>query len=89
VLEHDGATGALAVGVPDPRVGQEIGPLVVRRSGAALSCDNLRRHLDKRLAPFKQPRIIRFVSTLPALPNGKPSRGQAALALSEAGSGCA
>lgn len=89
VLEHDGVAAALAVGVPDPRVGQEIGLLVVRRPGAALSCDDLRRHLDERVAPYKQPGIVRFVAVLPSLPNGKPSRGQAALTLSEAASGCA
>ena len=89
VLEHDGVAAALAVGVPDPRVGQEIGLLVVRRPGAALSCEDLRRHLDERVAPYKQPGIVRFVGALPALANGKPSRGGAALALAEAGPGCA
>ena len=62
---------AVALGVPDPRVGENIA-LVVR--GDRASEPELRRHLKRELPNFMQPHAILFRDDLPKSPNGKLDR---------------
>jgi len=51
--------------------------VVVRRPGSALSAEAVRSHCRELLAPYKVPRVVRFVDDVPRLDNGKPSRALA------------
>jgi acyl-coenzyme A synthetase/AMP-(fatty) acid ligase len=67
-----GATAeAVALGVPDPRLGQAI-LLVARGDGAGE--DRLRAHLKRELPGFMQPARIVWRAELPRSPNGKLDR---------------
>ena len=63
---------AVAIGVPDPRLGQAV-CLAVRPSGA-FDEDAVRKALAAALPNFMQPRIIRPYIALPRNPNGKLDR---------------
>ncbi|HXM54466.1 MAG TPA: AMP-binding protein, partial [Candidatus Dormibacteraeota bacterium] len=75
---HPDITACLVLGVPHPVLGEEIAALVQARPGASLTAEAVHAHCGTRLAPYKVPRVIRFVAALPRLPNGKPSRRLAA-----------
>lgn len=62
---------AVALGVPDPRLGEAIA-LVVRGDRADEAA--LRNHLKRELPNFMQPAAILFRETLPRSPNGKLDR---------------
>jgi acyl-CoA ligase (AMP-forming) (exosortase A-associated) len=71
-------TEAVAVGVPDVRLGQAIG-LAVR--GREFEEDSLRKALAAALPNFMQPRVIRNFAVLPRNPNGKLDRSALAAEL--------
>ena len=70
VEEAGFAEEAVAIGVPDERLGQVI-HLVVRGSGEE---GNLRKALRGELPNFMQPSIIQWVEAMPLNPNGKIDR---------------
>lgn len=76
VMEFSGVADAMVFGVDDPTWGQRVALLVVPRG--ALDEAALSRFLRGRLAGFKRPRVMAAVSSLPALPSGKPDRRAAA-----------
>ncbi|MET0235251.1 MAG: AMP-binding protein [Kibdelosporangium sp.] len=65
---------AAAVGVPDERTGERVKAVIVLREGAELTEDQVRDHCAARLAKFKVPGPVEFVSTLPHSVTGKLRR---------------
>jgi long-chain acyl-CoA synthetase len=65
---------AAAIGIPDERTGERVKAVVVLRDGAALTEDQVREHCASRLAKFKVPGPVEFVSTLPHSATGKLRR---------------
>lgn len=59
------------VGVPDDYWGEAICAIVVARSGASPSVDELIAHVRAQISPFKRPRHVLFVDELPLTSNGK------------------
>lgn len=74
LLSHPGVSDAMTFRVPDPVLGEEIGSLVVRRQGAEVTGEDLRRFCLDRLNQFKVPRNILFVASIPRNSAGKPLR---------------
>ena len=83
LAEHPDIVASLAAGCPDPVVGEEVGVLIQLRPGAELDRTDIERHCHDRLAVYKCPRHIRFVTEIPTLDSGKPSRVRAAQMLEE------
>jgi acyl-CoA synthetase (AMP-forming)/AMP-acid ligase II len=71
LLSHAGVLEAAVIGAPDERWGEAVIAFVVRRPGHDLGADTLIAHCKERIAPYKRPRDVRFIDTLPKLPNGK------------------
>ncbi|MXW59950.1 MAG: acyl--CoA ligase [Acidimicrobiia bacterium] len=72
IYQHDAVAEAIVFAVPDERLGEVPGAAVVLRSGGDLDADGLRAHLDGRLAPYKIPAHIWFLTTpLPRNASGK------------------
>ena len=71
-----GVAEAVALGVPDPRLGAAVRLLLRAGKGAdAAELENdVRSHLKQELPNFMQPRDIRFVAAFPANANGKIDR---------------
>jgi acyl-CoA synthetase (AMP-forming)/AMP-acid ligase II len=59
------------VGRPSQDGNEDIIAFVELRAGAALAEDALRTHLRERLAPYKQPAVIRVVEHFPMTGSGK------------------
>jgi len=70
LLEHDDVLEVSVYGVPDERLGEEVGATVY--STQALDDPTLRAFLEPRLARFEIPRYFRFVNApLPRTASGK------------------
>jgi fatty-acyl-CoA synthase len=71
---HPGVAEVAVVGVEDERFGQRLHAYVVASDGAAVSEEELRQLVRTRLAPFKVPREIEFVTELPHTASGKVAK---------------
>ena len=74
ICSHVDVASAMAVGIPDPLLGERIHVLIVPRTGASLEIEALRRHLDSRLERFKHPDAFYRAEALPVGVNGKADR---------------
>jgi 3-oxocholest-4-en-26-oate---CoA ligase len=66
----DGVADAVVVGVPDDRFGEAI-VAVVEASDPAPGADAIIAHVKTKLAAFKAPKRVMFVSSIERAPNGK------------------
>jgi fatty-acyl-CoA synthase len=71
LMDHPGVAECGVIGRPDPRWDEVPVAYVIRRSGAELAADDLKRHVQSQLARFKVPREIIFVEELPRTALGK------------------
>lgn len=66
LASYPGVSEAAAIGIPDPDWGETICAVVVMKERVPVpSLDDLRRHAASRLAPFKHPRRVVAVESLP------------------------
>ena len=76
-----GVAEAAVIGLPDPRMGEEVVAFVVLKPGQVVTADEVAGFCQTRLAKYKCPKEIRFVDALPKSPVGKilrkELRGQA------------
>jgi long-chain acyl-CoA synthetase len=68
---HPNVLEAAVVGLPHETLGEEVAALVVPRSGAGVTPDELQAWAKARLAAYKYPRRIVLVDELPKGPTGK------------------
>lgn len=71
LYQHPDVLEGAVIGVPHADLGEEVAAAVVLRPGAKTSPDDLRKYLKDRVAPYKYPRIIKFVKELPKTSTGK------------------
>ncbi|MGH3235136.1 MAG: AMP-binding protein, partial [Streptosporangiaceae bacterium] len=68
---HPGILEAAVIGKPDERLGEEVVAVVARREGSSVTAEEIIAYCRERLAAYKYPREIRFMSELPKGPSGK------------------
>ena len=77
LLEHEAVAECAVVGLPDLARGSIVSAFVVLKpdhtSGEALA-KHLQEHVKSRLAPYKYPRRIEFIASLPRTETGKLQR---------------
>ena len=71
LYEHPSVAEAAVVGVPDEKMGEEIGAAVVLKQGQDASEEDLQEHCKEQLAAYKYPRRVWFEDDLPKGPTGK------------------
>ena len=74
LLTHPDVAAAEVFGVPDERYGEEVCAFVITRPGRALTEEGLREFCRGRIAHYKVPRHVRFVSEMPVTATGKPQK---------------
>jgi long-chain acyl-CoA synthetase len=65
LLEHEGVLEAATIGVPHSERVETVKSFVVKKPGATVELESLLAFLRARLAPYKVPREIEFLSELP------------------------
>ncbi len=76
LVNHPAVRDAAVVGRPDPEWQEVVCGLVVLADAREASDEELRAHCAASLAPYKVPKRIVFVSSLPRTPSGKLLRGE-------------
>jgi long-chain acyl-CoA synthetase len=72
IFEHPAVAECAVFGVPDERLGEEVGAAIVLRKDAPLTGDELREYCGARIARHKLPRFVWFQSEpLPRNASGK------------------
>jgi acyl-CoA synthetase (AMP-forming)/AMP-acid ligase II len=74
ISELDGVAVVAVVGVEDPILGQVIKAVIQRRAGASLDAMRVKAHCRERLAAYKVPKHVEFVTELPKTASGKIKR---------------
>src|SRR3954453_13978619 len=71
LYEHPAVAEAAVIGVPDDKMGEEVGAAVVLKEGEEVDADELRDFVKEQVANYKYPRKIWFPDELPKGPTGK------------------
>jgi long-chain acyl-CoA synthetase len=71
LYEHPDVRQVAVIGIPDDKLGEEVGAAIVLKAGAASTPGELRDFVKQRIAAYKYPRHIWFVDELPEGPTGK------------------
>ncbi len=71
LLTHPSVSDAQVVGVPSVRYGEEVMAWIRLRQGCSTASDELARFCAGKLAPFKIPRVWKFVAEFPQTVTGK------------------
>ena len=70
ILEHPVIEGVVVIGVPDPQWGEAIKAICVKRKGESLEESELIEFVAARIARYKKPKHVVFVSNLPTNEDG-------------------
>ena len=71
LYQHPQIAAAAVIGVPDELYGEEVAAVVVLKSGAEISEQDVIEFCKARLADYKCPKTVRFVEDIPKGPTGK------------------
>jgi benzoate-CoA ligase len=74
LVQHPAVLEAAVIGVPDPEGLTKTKAFVVLKAQATANADELKAFVKDKLAPYKYPRQIEFVSELPKTATGKIQR---------------
>ncbi|WP_327130308.1 long-chain fatty acid--CoA ligase [Streptomyces sp. NBC_01343] len=71
LYQHPAVAEAAVVGIPDPRLGEEIAAMVVLKPDVRATAEEIRDHVKARVAAYKYPRVVKLTDALPKGPTGK------------------
>lgn len=78
LVTHPGIDEAAVIAVPDRDLGEEICAYVTRKPDQEADQEAVVAYCKERMAPYKYPRIIRFVEDFPRGPTGKIDKARLA-----------
>jgi fatty-acyl-CoA synthase len=71
LAKHEAVNDVAVIGVDDEKFGQGLKAFVVKKDGARLSEDDVKKYVKANLASFKVPREVEFIDELPRNATGK------------------
>ncbi|MCK0091954.1 acyl-CoA synthetase [Rhodococcus sp. F64268] len=71
IYTHNAVAEVAVIGTPDEKWIEAVTAVVVLKDGETVTESELIDHVKQRLAPFKVPKAVRFVDTLPRNQSGK------------------
>jgi acyl-CoA synthetase (AMP-forming)/AMP-acid ligase II len=71
LAEHEAVMESAVVGIPDEIMGESIKAVIVLRDGVRVTEKDIIRHCAQNLPPFKVPKVVEFVQSLPKTMSGK------------------
>ena len=74
LIRHPAVADAATFAIPHRSLGEDVAACAILREGQRVSERELREFTSQRLAPFKVPRRIFFVPSIPKTASGKPKR---------------
>ena len=74
LIQHNGVLEAAVIGVVDAEGLTKTKAFVVRKDGSNVTDEELKAFVKDKLAPYKYPRVIEFVTELPKTATGKIQR---------------
>jgi long-chain acyl-CoA synthetase len=74
ILEHPAIESTVVFGVPDPRWKEGIKAVCQLKTGQALEAQELIQFVGGRIASYKKPQYVEFITDLPTLKDGAPDR---------------
>lgn len=82
IYRHDAVDEVAVIGLPDPKWVERVCAAVVLRPGAAVTSEDIVA-MCAHLAPFKHPKQVMFVESLPKNPSGKILKRDLRMALAD------
>ncbi len=76
ILEHPAIDKTVVFGVPDPKWKEGIKAVCQLKEGQGLDPQALIDFVGERIARFKKPQYVEFVTDLPVLEDGSPDRAK-------------
>jgi len=74
ILQHPAVEATVVFGVPDPKWKEGIKAVCRLKASESLTPENLIEFVGERIARFKKPGYVEFVSEMPMLEDGTPDR---------------
>jgi acyl-CoA synthetase (AMP-forming)/AMP-acid ligase II len=71
LYEHAAVAECAVFGIPDGTFGEVPAAYIALKAGARATAEELSEHCERRLARFKRPRLLKFVTDFPKTPIGK------------------
>jgi len=71
---HPAVLQACVIGIPDPKWGEAVKAVVVRRGGVPVAAEELTQWVRERKGAVYAPKVLEFVETIPLTTIGKPDR---------------
>jgi len=76
ILENPAVSETIVFGVPDPKWKEGIKAVCILKSGQNLDAKELITFVGQRIASYKKPHYVEFVSEFPLLKDGSPDRSK-------------
>src|SRR5262249_25250934 len=74
LFTHPDVLDAAVVGVPDRARGEAVAAFIVPRAGREINSASVRQLLRERMTPYKVPRYVQVVESIPRNASGKTLR---------------
>ena len=76
VLQHPAIEKCVVIGVPDPKWKEGIKAVCQLKAAMCLTAEELVKFVGSKIASFKKPQYVQFVSEIPFLKDGSPDRAK-------------
>lgn len=83
LYKQEAVSECAIVGIPDKKYGEVVGAFIIAKEGASLSAADVRNYLREKIANYKMPKVIEFVTGFPKTATGKIQKNKIAEAYNQ------